>query len=69
MIYYKINVLEALKAAGYSAYKLREEQLMGQGTITCLRSGKMIRPESLDTICELLGLQPGDIIGYKKEEV
>lgn len=30
-IKYKIDVLEALKAAGYTTYKLRQEKILGEG--------------------------------------
>ncbi len=40
MIIYKINILEALKKAGYSSYRLRQEKVLGEGTLQQLRIGK-----------------------------
>lgn len=40
-IYYKIDVLAELKNKGYSAYKLRQQNILGQRTIQQLRDGVM----------------------------
>ena len=64
---YKIDVLMALKEAGYRQIRLRKEKLLGQDTIQKLRKGEMIGMNSLATLCELLDMQPGDIIEYCKE--
>lgn len=67
MMRYKIDVLMALKEAGYRQIRLRKEKLLGQDTIQKLRKGEMIGMNSLATLCELLDMQPGDIIEYCKE--
>lgn len=67
MMRYKIDVLMALKEAGYRQIRLRKEKLLGQDTIQKLRKGEMIGMNSLTTLCELLDMQPGDIIEYCKE--
>lgn len=65
MIIYKINILEALKKAGYSSYRLRQEKVLGEGTLQQLRIGNTkISVETLDTICTLLECQPGDLIEW-----
>lgn len=63
-IRYKIDVLEALKAAGYSSTKLRNEKLMGESYMTQLRHGKLVSWATIETICRLLNCQPGDILEY-----
>ena len=63
-IRYKIDVLEALKAAGYSSTKLRNEKLMGESYMTQLRHGKLVSWATIETICRLLDCQPGDILEY-----
>lgn len=65
-IRYKIDVLEALKAAGYSSTKLRNEKLMGESYMTQLRHGKLVSWATIETICRLLDCQPGDILEYKE---
>ena len=64
----KIDVLEALKAAGYSAYKIRKEKIMGESVLQKFRDGKLPSMNELETVCELLQLQPGDILEYVKED-
>ena len=64
MLQYKIDILAALRDAGYSSYKIRQEGLINQIALQKLRHGKMIAWEQLDRICGLLKLQPGDLIEY-----
>ena len=66
-IRYKINVLAELKEKGYSSTRLREEKLIGQSYLQQLRHGELVSWKALETICELLNCQPGDLIEYQKE--
>ena len=63
-IRYKVNMLEALKKAGYNTYRLKKDRILGEGTIQALRRGKAISFESLSRICKMLNCQPGDILEY-----
>ena len=67
-ITYKVNVLEKLKEKGYSSYKLRKEQLIGQGALQKIREGGLPSWHELDLFCEWLGCQPGDLIQYEPSE-
>lgn len=67
-IKYKIDVLAALKAAGYSTYKLRQMKLFGERNIQKIRDGEIVSADNLAKICELLHCQPGDILEYAPEE-
>ena len=64
---YKIDVLSALKEAGYNTNTIRKEKIMGEAMLQKLRSGQMISWSVLETICSLLDCQPGDLIEYVKE--
>lgn len=64
MIVYKIDVLAALKSAGYSSYRLRKEKIMGEATMQKIREGGLTSWENLSRICELLNCQPGDLLEY-----
>ena len=64
---YKIDVLAALKAAGYSSTRIRNERLMGQATLQQLRHGELVSWLNISTICKLLDCQPGDILEYVPE--
>ncbi len=68
-IKYKLDVLEALKAAGYTTYRIRQEGLLSQSTLQKLRDGKGISWDNIAMICSLLNCQPGDIMEYAPEEV
>ena len=63
-IRYKIDVLEALKNAGYSSTRLRNEKIMGESYMTQLRRGQLVSWKTIETICMLLNCQPGDILEY-----
>lgn len=63
-IRYKIDVLQELKSAGYNTSVLRKQRLMGEATIQKLRKGELVSWANINTICELLGCQPGDILEH-----
>lgn len=65
---YKIDVLAALKAAGYSTYKLRKEKLLGEATLQQLRNNELVSWKNIETLCRLLDMQIGDIIEYVPDE-
>lgn len=67
-IKYKFNVMEALKEAGYSSTRLRNEKLLGESYMTQLRRGDLVSWAAVETICRLLNCQPGDVLQYVQEE-
>lgn len=67
-IKYKFDVLSALKEKGYSQNRIREEKLIGQATLTQLRHGELVSWKTIETICQLLGCQPGDLLEYEEAE-
>ena len=68
MLRYKIDILKELKNNGYSTYRLRNDKLMGEAQIQKIRSGEIASKESLNTVCKLLGCQPGDFLEYVPDE-
>lgn len=64
MIIYKINVIESLKEAGYNTTRILRERLISQGAMQKIRMGEPIGMKTLDKLCELLDMQPGNIIKY-----
>lgn len=68
MLIYKIDVLEALKEAGYTTTRLRKEKLLGENAIQYIREGKPVGAKALDKICELLDMQPGNIVKYVEND-
>jgi len=61
-IIYKVNILDALKAAGYSSYKIRKENIFAQYTVGQLRKGELVPWSTFEKICVLLNCQPGDLL-------
>ena len=67
-IRYRIDVIKALKAAGFSTYRIRKEKLLHEMALQALRDGKMVSWEIIDKICALLECQPGDIVEWVKDD-
>lgn len=66
-IRYKVDVIAALKEAGYNTTRIRKDKVMGEAMLQKIRSGQMVSWATLETICDLLGCQPGDLLEYVKE--
>ena len=64
----KIDILSALKEAGYTSYKLRQEKLLGERAIQKLRNGELPSWNELNTICRLIDKQVGDLVEYVPDE-
>ncbi len=67
MIRYKIDIMKALKEKGYTSYKLRQDKIFGEATMTKFRKKEYINFDNLDILCELLECQPADIIEHVKK--
>lgn len=63
-IKYKMNILSALKEAGYNTNRIRKDKIMGEATLQKLRNNELVSWKNIDTICELLQCQPGDILKH-----
>lgn len=66
---YKMDILEALKEAGYSAYRLRKEKIFGERVVQQLRQGELVSWATIEKVCTLLDCQPGDLLEYVPDEV
>ena len=67
-IRFKIDVLAALKEAGYSSARIRKEKLIGEATIQQLRHGELVSWKTMETVCRLLNCQPGDLVEYDPDQ-
>ena len=65
---YKVDVIAALKDAGYNTGTIRKEKIMGEAMLQKIRSGQMVSWATLETICELLNCQPGDFVQHIPDE-
>lgn len=68
MLAYKINVLESLKESGYNSTRILKEGLISQSAMQRLRKNEMIGIKTLEKLCELLDMQPGNIIKYVEKK-
>ena len=66
-IKYKMNLVTALKEAGYNSTVIRQEKIMGQRELQKLRHNELVSWATIETICKLLQYQPGDILEYTEE--
>lgn len=62
MIRYKIDVLAELKKHGYNQTRIRKENLLPSQTVQNIRTGKSITLDTLNKICIMCKLQPGDVV-------
>ena len=65
MLRYKINILQALKEAGYTTYRLQKEKLLSAGTVQKIRDGDAsLASDTINVICDILQCQPGDLLEW-----
>ncbi len=67
MIVYKIDVLATLKKAGYNSTRILKENLISQSAMQQIRKGEPVGIKTLDKLCKLLDMQPGNIIKYTEK--
>ena len=68
-IQYKIDILAALKEAGYNTNRIRKEKLIGEAMLQKIRNRQLPSWATLETICELLDCQPGDLVEFRKCDI
>lgn len=64
MLTYKINVIETLKESGYNSTRILKENIISQSAMQKLRNNEMVGIKTLEQLCEILDMQPGNIIKY-----
>lgn len=68
MFVYKIDVIETLKESGYNSTRILKENILSQSAMQKLRRGEMVGIKTLEQLCALLDMQPGNIIKYIENE-
>lgn len=68
MLIYKIDVIDTLKEAGYNSTRILKENILSQSTMQKLRKNEMVGIKTLEQLCELLDMQPGNIVKYVEKE-
>lgn len=62
MLYYKIDIIQALRLKGFTSARIRKEKLLSESTLQKLRNDIMISTDNLGRICSMLRCDIGDII-------
>ena len=68
MIRVKIDIVAALKDAGYNPWKINVENLFGNSTMTKFRRGGLPSWNELNKICKMTGLDIPDMVEYVPDE-
>ncbi len=68
MLRFKIDVIETLKEAGYSTYRVRKEKILSENALQFIRNGKVPSLDAIEKLCKILDMQPGNIIKYVPDE-
>ena len=69
MIIFRIDILKALKEKGYNTTYLRKNKILSESTIQKIRSkDTSLTLKNLDVICEMLHMQPGDVVERIEKE-
>ena len=67
-IKFKVDVLEMLKDAGYTTYRIKKEKLLAESTVQKLRNDEMVSIDNISRLCQVLQCQPGDLLVYTPGE-
>ena len=67
MLYFKIDVLQALKEKGYNTTVIRKSRVIGQKTLYEIKAGKVPGEKIINILSAMLNLQPGSFIGFKMD--
>ena len=59
------KLLNLLQEQGYTSYRIKKENIIGQATLTKIKKGiGGLDHRSIDNLCRVLGCQPGDLMEY-----
>ena len=68
MLVYKIDVLDTLKESGYNSTRILKENLISQSAVQKIRKNEMVGIKTIEKLCELLDMQPGNIMKYVEKK-
>lgn len=59
------KLLKLFDENGYTSYKIKKENVIGQGTLTALKNGTGgLDSKTISKLCKFFNCQPGDIMEY-----
>ncbi len=62
-----VDVLGQLARIGYTAYRLRQERIIGQSELQRIRAGGLPSWKTLDWICNALYCDVGDLLEFIRD--
>ena len=63
------KLFRLFKAHGINTTTIRNDKIIGQGTLTALKNGTGgLDAKTLNKLCKLLDCQPGDLMEYVADE-
>ena len=63
------KLFDLLKEKGYTTYKIRQEKLIGQSTLSAIKNGTGgLDAKTIARLCDGWDCQPGDLREYVKGE-
>ena len=69
MLKYKIDVYDSLKRKGFTTYKAKTTNLLSQNTLNKIKNeDTAITLKALNAVCNILEMQPGQILEYVRDE-
>lgn len=68
MLLWKIDIMSALREAGYIPHRMRVQKLFGEATIQRMRHQQLVSWAEFDRLCRILGKQPGDMLEYVPDD-
>jgi len=69
MFKYRFDIIDKLKEKGYSTYKLRNDHLLSEKTLTEIRKGRvMFSEKTFEFLCSALEMQISDIVEHIPNE-
>lgn len=63
------KLFRLLHEHGYTSYRIRKANIMGQATLTGLKNGTTgLSAKTIEHLCQALQCQPGDLMEYVENE-
>lgn len=68
MFKFKMDIIQLLKENGYNTTRIRKEKLIGEKTMQDMKQGIVPGIKTLETLCRILDMQPGNLIKFVSDE-
>lgn len=69
MLKFKIDIIDLLKENGYNPARIRREKLIGEKTMQDIKAGIVPGTKTINTLCRILEMQPGNLLKYVENDV